>query len=774
MSDLWDQHGPGKSQESPGEIAGVRGILAPGTRVGTCRIERHLASGNLGSMYVAEDADHARQVAIKVLHPELVSFGEPFIRFLREARILDLVRHPNVVEIYDSGVMADGRAYLIMEYLEGEDLATHLRAEGRITPERAIAILEPVCDALTHAHARGVIHRGLKASNIFLERRPERRADGAGDGAPGGEAPQRIVLLDFVMAKLSERGGIEVTSSRVAIGSPASLAPEQIRGQAVDARSDVYGLGTVLYQMLTGRTPFDSESWAALQQMHLHAPRPRPSRYAPLSPRLDEVVTRAMSANPDDRYPSAAAFLEAVRAALSDAGPGPALPATAGADAGDAQADAEAPTPAHAVYVDVRVDPGRIADPAQAEPDDDAVLDAVDTVLEQAARAFADRGFQIALESSNAVLFVRAGSPEPQAAARERHETAAAAIELQRALATAVDAGPWLCVNVSLHSGTARFVDGRPVEGEVLEVERWAPDTLISGIVGTSQALSGIDAELELVDGDTSLLRLRGLAGAGGSAAGRSEPWSGAGKGMNDPRVMHLDMMAQIGRRTAGIVHDLRSPLTVIRGSLELVLDNLDEGQTFGPTERKVLENAYQCAQQMSEMVALILKASAIKSYMAGTRKALVVADLVDNALKLISKELRRKASISVRHNGECRVFGSPLQLTQVLINLIVNAAQAIPVKGRIELETHTTDDERVIIAVRDNGVGMTPDVQARIFEPYFSTKEVGEGSGLGLSLAHSIIQEHGGSIEMSSTPGEGSCFVIELPAASPDPSDAS
>lgn len=753
MSDLWDQRGPGKRQETPGELARVRGILAPGTHVGTCRIERHLASGNLGSMYVAEDPDHARRVAIKVLHPELVSFGEPFIRFLREARILDLVRHPNVVEIYDSGVLADGRAYLIMEYLEGEDLAAHLSASGRITPERAIEILEPVCDALAHAHARGVIHRGLKPSNIFLS----------------GGTPQRIVLLDFVMAKLSEPGGIEVTSSRVAIGSPASLAPEQIRGQAVDARSDVYGLGTVLYQMLTGRAPFDSESWAALQQMHLHAPRPRPSRYAPLSPRLDQVVTRAMSASPDNRYPSAAAFLDAVRAALSEPEPGPELPAGDGTDDGAARAAAEASMPAHAVYVDVRVD-ARTVDPAQAEPDDEAVLDAVDTVLEQAARAFADRGFQIALESSNAALFVRAGSREPHASVRERHETAAAAIELQRALATAVDAGPWLCVNVSLHSGTARFVDGRPVDGDALEVERWAPDGLIGGIVGTVQAFDGIEAELESVDAEATLLRLRGLAAPGGGLGGRAETWSGA-KGMNDPRVMHLDMMAQIGRRTAGIVHDLRSPLTVIRGSLELVLDNLDEGQAFGPTERKVLENAYQCAQQMSEMVALILKASAIKSYMAGTRKALIVADLVDNALKLISKELRRKASISVRHDGRCQVYGSPLQLTQVLINLIVNAAQAIPGKGRIEIETHTTADERVIIAVRDNGMGMTPEVQAHIFEPYFSTKEVGEGSGLGLSLAYSIIQEHGGNIEMSSTPGRGSCFVIDLPAASPEPS---
>jgi signal transduction histidine kinase len=232
---------------------------------------------------------------------------------------------------------------------------------------------------------------------------------------------------------------------------------------------------------------------------------------------------------------------------------------------------------------------------------------------------------------------------------------------------------------------------------------------------------------------------------------------------------MHLEMMAQIGRHTAGIIHDLRSPLTVIRGSLELVLDNLRQDEPLTATERKVLENAYLCAQQMSDMVGLILKASAIKSYAAGTHKRLSVTDLVDNALKLMSKELRRKATISVRHDGASWVHGSPLRLTQVLINLIVNASQAILKRGRIDIETCTTPEQRVLISVRDTGVGMTPEVLARVFEPYFSTKEAGEGTGLGLSLAYSIIQEHGGEIQLSSTPGQGSCFVIDLPSAPPD-----
>jgi signal transduction histidine kinase len=747
--------------------------------VGEWRVERHLASGHYGSMYLADDPARGRKVAIKVLHPELVSFGEPFIRFLREARILDLVRHPNVVEIYDSGVLSDGRAYLVMEHLEGEDLASHLRAHGRLSPARAVAILEPVCDALTHAHARGVIHRGLKPSNVFLCR---------------GE-PQRIVLLDFVLAKLSERGSIEVTSSRIAVGSPSSLAPEQIRGQPVDERSDVYGLGVLLYQMLTAREPFENASWVAVQQMHLHAPRPRPSRYAPVPPQLDEIVMRAMSPDPAVRQGSAQAFLDAVRGALAEPSSGPQVGSSSGSAipvrVDDAPGPMPALQPALAVYVEARVDPragvrdgdGDDDDGAGA-PDDDTVLAAIDNVLGRAASVFTERGFQAALESSDAVLYVRPLNPDPEASTRERHDAIMAALDFQRTLSGYADAGPWLCVNVTLHNGVGRFLDDRPFDGDVLAPETWAPETALGGVIGTAKMFDGVGAQIEPVDENPSLWRLRSLASLDEPAPGDEEapapmdPATDVGnagnRGLDDPRVMHLEMMAQIGRHTAGIIHDLRSPLTVIRGSLELVLDNMRDGQPLTNTERKVLENAYLCAQQMSDMVGLILKASAIKSYTAGTHKLLSVTDLVDNALKLMSKELRRKATISVRHDGTSWVYGSPLRLTQVLINLIVNATQAIPKRGRIDIETCTTPEQRVLISVRDTGVGMTPDVLARVFEPYFSTKEAGEGTGLGLSLAYSIIQEHGGEIQLSSTPGQGSCFVIDLPAAPPDPATAS
>jgi signal transduction histidine kinase len=743
--------------------------------VGEWRVERHLASGHYGSMYLADDPARGRKVAIKVLHPELVSFGEPFIRFLREARILDLVRHPNVVEIYDSGVLSDGRAYLVMEHLEGEDLASHLRAHGRLSPARAVAILEPVCDALTHAHARGVIHRGLKPSNVFLCH---------------GE-PQRIVLLDFVLAKLSERGSIEVTSSRIAVGSPSSLAPEQIRGQPVDERSDVYGLGVLLYQMLTAREPFENASWVAVQQMHLHAPRPRPSRYAPVPPQLDEIVIRAMSPDTAVRQGSAQAFLDAVRGALVEQSSGPQAGSVSGSAipvrGDDAPGPMPALVPALAVYVEARVDPkagAGAADDGADAPDDDTVLAAIDTVLGRAASAFTERGFQAALESSDAVLYVRPLSPDPEASTRERHDAIMAALDFQRTLSGYADAGPWLCVNVTLHNGVARFLDDRPIDGDVLAPETWAPETALGGVIGTAQMFDGVGAQIEPVDETSSLWRLRSLASLDEPPQSdeevpadmdeAAEVGANVNRGLDDPRVMHLEMMAQIGRHTAGIIHDLRSPLTVIRGSLELVLDNVREGEPLTATERKVLENAYLCAQQMSDMVGLILKASAIKSYTAGTHKLLSVTDLVDNALKLMSKELRRKATISVRHDGSSWVYGSPLRLTQVLINLIVNASQAIPKRGRIDIETCTTPEQRVLISVRDTGVGMTPEVLARVFEPYFSTKEAGEGTGLGLSLAYSIIQEHGGEIQLSSTPGQGSCFVIDLPAAPSDRAAAS
>ncbi|WP_428262331.1 protein kinase domain-containing protein [Haliangium sp.] len=736
MSYMRDHASPedleGELAASAGAELRVRGILPPGARVGGCTIERHIASGNFGSVYAAKRGEQGQRVAVKVLHPELINFGEPFVRFLREARILDLIRHPNVVRVFDSGVLSDGRAFLVMEHLEGSDLAAHLLARGRLSQAEVADVFEPICAALAHAHQRGVVHRGLKPSNVFLCHGAERR----------------VVLLDFVLAKLSERGALEVTSSRVAVGSPVSLAPEQIRGQSVDARSDVYGLGALLYHMLTGHAPFEGRSWAEVQRMHLHAPRPRASLYGPVSPHLDEVIMTAMSTEPGERYDSASAFMAALQAALS----GEAEASGRSPRPVEVAADAAGEGPALAVHVSVY--PRESAD----QHSDDAVLDAIDQVLEHAARVLGDLGFVAALESSSATLFVSPLERAQAASVQRRRRAAEAALAIHRGVDS--ERAQRLLVRLALCCSTARFDDDETPSGEVLRVERWVPDNDVAadldGVIGHADVFAGIGAEVTSGPGD--LLRLVDVSAALPPVAEHLPP---------DPRVLHLEMMAQIGRHTAGIVHDLRSPLTVIRGSLELFLDHAADDKEVRDTDLEMLENAYQCAQQMSEMVAFILETSALRSYTSGARKRVAVAAVVDNALKLVSKDLRRRAEIFVRHDGESWVMGSAVRLTQALVNLIVNATQAIPEHGRIDIETQTVDQQRVRIEVRDTGVGISPEVQARIFEPYFSTKSTVEGSGLGLALVHAIVKEHEGQIELASTSEDGSCFVIDLPAAS-------
>src|SRR6266478_5793915 len=177
------------------------------------------------------------------LDGELAPSPEMVERFVREARVVNRIRHPNIVDIYEFGELDDKRPYFVMELLEGTSLASIVERRGRLSPAQALSYLEPVCDALRAAHAAGVVHRDLKASNVAVVKE--------GD-------PPRVKLLDFGIAKLvrtapGERG---LTAVGQRIGTPYAMAPEQIRGGAIDARVDIYALGVLLYQLLTGRYPF--------------------------------------------------------------------------------------------------------------------------------------------------------------------------------------------------------------------------------------------------------------------------------------------------------------------------------------------------------------------------------------------------------------------------------------------------------------------------------------------------------------------------------------
>jgi eukaryotic-like serine/threonine-protein kinase len=270
-----------------------------GETVGSYRIEAKLAEGGMGAVYRASHILLGRPAAVKVLLPELSRNHEIVNRFFNEARAATAIRHPGIVEIYDFGYMESGFAYIAMELLDGEPLSRRLAAAGRLDESTALLYTRGIASALAAAHQRGIVHRDLKPDNIFLVPDPD---------MPTGV---RCKLLDFGIAKVAEaaRGG-EATKTRTGsvMGTPTYMSPEQCRGAGeVDHRSDLYALGCILYEMVTGRPPFNAEGVGEIIGMHLFmAPTP-PSQVAPgVSANVEGLVMSLLQKDASQRIQTAA------------------------------------------------------------------------------------------------------------------------------------------------------------------------------------------------------------------------------------------------------------------------------------------------------------------------------------------------------------------------------------------------------------------------------------------------------------------------------------
>jgi serine/threonine protein kinase len=267
--------------------------LAPGTIVGDFTITSRLATGGFGAVYRARGPAGA-EVAVKVLHGSHAASPAAVARFERESRAAASLAHPGIVKVLADGRLPapDARPWFAMELLEGRELEEEIRANGACGTLACMWILREVAEALTAAHAHGIIHRDIKASNVFL-------------------TPSRVVLLDFGVAKLLDLEHDQLTLTGTTVGTPASMAPEQARGGPVDARTDVYGLGAMLFHMLTGTKPFPGHETHELRFLHQHARRPRPSTHARVPPVFDAIVSKAMAIDPDARYPTPLALVAA-------------------------------------------------------------------------------------------------------------------------------------------------------------------------------------------------------------------------------------------------------------------------------------------------------------------------------------------------------------------------------------------------------------------------------------------------------------------------------
>ncbi len=275
-------------EQKGGDVAEGGDSVAMGAEIGGYRVDSLLGRGGMGVVYRAHDLALDRSVALKVLAPELAEDARFRDRFLRESRQAASIDHPAIVPIYDAGE-ADGRLYIAMRLVDGTDLKRLLAAGGKLPPERALALLGQIADALDVAHERGLVHRDVKPSNILVDSR------------------DHCYLADFGLSRrLADppSGGDQGRS----LGTVDYVAPEQIHGHELDGRADVYSLGCVLYESLAGRPPFSGTSETAVVFAHLEDEPPS-------LPRLEEVFGKALAKEPGDRYASGGELIRAARSA---------------------------------------------------------------------------------------------------------------------------------------------------------------------------------------------------------------------------------------------------------------------------------------------------------------------------------------------------------------------------------------------------------------------------------------------------------------------------
>ncbi|UCC65368.1 MAG: tetratricopeptide repeat protein [Anaerolineae bacterium] len=273
-----------------------------GRMFGKYRLTERLGRGGMAEVYRAYQPNLERDVAVKVMHGYLAE-DEGFVgRFKREARAVAALRHPHIVQVYDFDVKDDAY-YMVMEYISGETLKQRLKrlnAQGKRMPlEEVTRVFRALCNALDYAHVQGCIHRDIKPANVMFD---------------GG----RLVLTDFGISSIV--GGTRYTASGAMVGTPAYMSPEQGQGESGDVRSDVYSLGVILYEMVTGQVPYDADTPLAIVLKHLNEPLPLPRQVrTDVPPAVERVILKALAKSPEDRYQSAGALADALEVAVERA-----------------------------------------------------------------------------------------------------------------------------------------------------------------------------------------------------------------------------------------------------------------------------------------------------------------------------------------------------------------------------------------------------------------------------------------------------------------------
>lgn len=337
---------------------------------------KKLGSGGNCSVYEALCRERHHLVAIKVLHRNIASHDVTTQRFAQEIEAVKLIRHPNVITILDAGTLPDGRAFYVMERFDGASLSQLVRQRGRLPLPDALRILCDIAEGLDAAHRLGVIHRDIKPANIL-----------AGHDSRGPV----VKIIDFGIAKImrAENADIGLTADHIRVGSPVAMAPEQILGQTIDARTDIYALGVVAFYLLTGRYPFRSTDGVPIERYHLCTPPPHASSLAPVPMAIDEILFRALAKSPDARHQSVLDFVADLQSFLAQMS-SPEEPGNS--------------TTRPGIGVHVEVSARGTYDPDDDERDDEALFCDIDDILDAATLALSAARFTIQTTTGNSVL----------------------------------------------------------------------------------------------------------------------------------------------------------------------------------------------------------------------------------------------------------------------------------------------------------------------------------------------------------------------------------
>ncbi len=446
---------PGRAEEL--SSASDADALPAGTRIGAYVLDGLRFQGGFAVVYRATH-DDGSAAAIKVLRRALTTSPGMRSRFQQEATAISSIQHPCLVQILDSGVTDSGLHFIAMEWLEGRNLHEELARRGPFAAVEALEIIEALGGALAAAHALGIVHRDVKAQNVMAVAR---------------DHGFTVKLVDFGIAKLLDPGTDPRRGmvSSVVLGTPLTMAPEQILGRPVDQRVDIYALGLLLHQLVSGQLPFRGASRVELEGQHLHTPAPRTSDLAPVSSAFDAVVRRCLEKDAAHRYATVDELLVDLRRAVGASPTSPDAPHVIG------------------IHCEARVD-------AAGDDLEDQTFADIEQILELTRQTFAGAGLAILAESATAVV----GAATLARGIEARERVLDAALDLGARLAARPGASAEVTHVLSLHVGT------------MAAIRAWTADLEGGSVLATSATVEGMSGRFEIhpTEGRTDLFTCTG------------------------------------------------------------------------------------------------------------------------------------------------------------------------------------------------------------------------------------------------------------------------